>query len=97
MAEFMLNVAKQGPELSVEERNLLSVAYKNVIGTKRAAWRIASSLEEKGGRSKEIIKKFKDQIEKELNDICNQIINLLKVSLIPNSKDAESEVFFHKM
>ena len=32
-------------ELSVEERNLLSVAYKNSIGSRRTAWRAISSIE----------------------------------------------------
>jgi len=36
-----------GVELSVEERNLLSVAYKNVIGARRASWRIINSIEQK--------------------------------------------------
>ena len=43
----MKKVARQGTELTVEERNLLSVAYKNVIGARRASWRIVSSLEQK--------------------------------------------------
>jgi len=47
MVDFMKNVAKLGVELSVEERNLLSVAYKNVIGAQRSAWRIISSIEQK--------------------------------------------------
>jgi len=43
----MKKVASLGVELSVEERNLLSVAYKNVIGAQRSAWRIISSIEQK--------------------------------------------------
>ena len=31
----------------IEERNLLSVGYKNVIGARRASWRILSSIEDK--------------------------------------------------
>ena len=45
MAHYIQHVcrkrAKSGEELTVEERNLLSVAYKNVIGERRAAFRIA--------------------------------------------------------
>ena len=40
------NVANATQELSVEERNLLSVAYKNVIGSRRASWRVLSSIEQ---------------------------------------------------
>lgn len=47
MVESMKRVACLDQELTVEERNLLSVAYKNVIGARRAAWRIISSLEQK--------------------------------------------------
>ncbi|KAG0255859.1 14-3-3 protein, partial [Linnemannia exigua] len=47
MVKNMKDVASVGKELSVEERNLLSVAYKNVIGARRASWRIVSSIEQK--------------------------------------------------
>ena len=47
MVECMKRVAALDMELTVEERNLLSVAYKNVIGARRASWRIISSIEQK--------------------------------------------------
>ena len=47
MVEKMKKVAQMDVELTVEERNLLSVAYKNVIGARRASWRIISSIEQK--------------------------------------------------
>jgi 14-3-3 protein epsilon len=38
MVDHMKNVAQQPQELTVEERNLLSVAYKNVIGSRRGTF-----------------------------------------------------------
>lgn len=47
MVDAMKKVASMDLELTVEERNLLSVAYKNVIGARRASWRIITSIEQK--------------------------------------------------
>ena len=99
----MKTVADLGGELTTEERNLLSVAYKNVIGARRAAWRMLSSLEDKvddevkTGKHKKIIEEYKKNIEKELRDICQEIIHLLKESLIKSASEAEARVFFLKM
>jgi len=102
MVECMKEVAKAGHELSVEERNLLSVAYKNVIGARRASWRIVSSIESKE-ESKDmkehvsIIKEYRSKIEKELDDICDQILNLIDNDLLPHATSGESKVFYFKM
>lgn len=89
-------------ELSVEERNLLSVAYKNVIGARRASWRIISSIEQKEenkGNSThvEITKEYRTKIEAELNKICKDILEILDKNLIVSAKSGESKVFYYKM
>lgn len=65
----MKRVAAMDTELSIEERNLLSVAYKNVIGARRASWRIISSIEQKeeskGADVKlELIRQYRKQVSK---------------------------------
>ena len=48
MGSYSTQFAKSGSqELSVEERNILAVAFKNVVGTRRAAWRVLSSIQKK--------------------------------------------------
>ena len=98
MVTDMKEVAKQPQELTVEERNLLSVAYKNVIGARRASWRVVTSIEQKGDQDKlPIIKDYKAMIEQELVDICNEILSIIEDSLIPNSTSEEAKVFYYKM
>ncbi|XP_018630278.1 14-3-3 protein 4-like isoform X1 [Nicotiana tabacum] len=104
MVEFMEKVAKtvDVEELTVEERNLLSVAYKNVIGARRASWRIISSIEQKEesrGNEDHVssIKEYRGKIEAELSKICDGILNLLESHLIPVASTAESKVFYLKM
>ncbi|KAL7550229.1 hypothetical protein ACHAWF_013467 [Thalassiosira exigua] len=98
MVSDMKEVARQPQELTVEERNLLSVAYKNVIGSRRASWRVVTSIEQKGDADKmTIIKDYKVKIENELCDICNDILSIIEESLIPNSTSEEAKVFYYKM
>jgi hypothetical protein len=88
--------------LTVDERNLLSVAYKNVVGTRRASWRIISSIEQKEeskGGEKHVgsIRNYREKIEKELEGVCNDVLNVLDDTLIPKAETGESKVFYHKM
>ena len=86
----------------MDERNLLSVAYKNVVGTRRASWRIISSIEQKEeakGSDKHvgIIREYRQKIETELENVCLDVLNVLDESLIPKAETGESKVFYHKM
>ncbi|GKT83215.1 tyrosine 3-monooxygenase tryptophan 5-monooxygenase activation protein [Colletotrichum tofieldiae] len=102
MVENMKIVASEDRDLTVEERNLLSVAYKNVIGARRASWRIVTSIEQKEeskGNSSQVglIKEYRQKIEAELAKICDDILDVLDAHLIPSAKSGESKVFYHKM
>ena len=102
MVDNMKAVAAANQELSVEERNLLSVAYKNVIGARRASWRIVTSIEQKeeskGNSSQvDLIKEYRQKIEAELAKICEDILEVLNKHLIPSAQSGESKVFYHKM
>ena len=74
--QYMKSVTeKKDQELSPEERNLLSVAYKNVVGTRRSSWRVISSIEQKNSEDKrEMAKTYREKIETELRDICNEVL-----------------------
>lgn len=83
MAKQMKEFTKDGGDfdsdekLGRERRNLLSVAYKNVVGTRRASWRIISSGESKLLKENigaDEIKKYRGIIENELKSICNEVI-----------------------
>merc|ERR1712185_44321 len=102
MADFMEKVGGAPGELSVEERNLLSVAYKNAVGSRRAAWRIITSVEQKE-KSKgnednaKYAKEYCSKVEAELDKICNTILGALDANLIPKASSGESKVFYQKM
>jgi len=102
MVDAMKKVAAQNAELSVEERNLLSVAYKNVIGSRRAAWRIIASIEQKEkskGNNNHVshIKAYQSKIHKELTEIVGDVMKVIDEHLLPNSKSDEAKVFYYKM
>ncbi|XP_071941776.1 14-3-3 protein beta/alpha-like [Antedon mediterranea] len=98
--------------LSNDERNLLSVAYKNVVGARRSSWRVISSIEGKSdvmeneGKRKKT-QEYKEKVEQELKLICNEVLELLD-KLLDIEKDklknneaenneVESTVFYLKM
>ncbi|CAM8939043.1 hypothetical protein QQ045_013672 [Rhodiola kirilowii] len=102
MEKLVVATTAAGLELTVEERNLLSVAYKNVIGSLRAAWRIVSSIEQKEeGRKNEehvvLVKDYRSKVESELSQVCGGILKLIDGNLVPSATASESKVFYLKM
>ncbi|XP_067587812.1 14-3-3 protein beta/alpha-like [Pseudorca crassidens] len=99
MAAAVKAVMEQGHELSNEERKLLSVVYKNMVGAHRSSWRVISSIKQKTERNEkkqQMCKEYHEKIKAELQDICNNVLELLDKYLIPNATQPESQVFYLK-
>lgn len=105
MAKAMKTVTEldDGEPLTTEERNLLSVAYKNIVGAKRSSWRVISSIQHKAQGKEELAKKYLKKIENELESVCNEVLELLDKYLVKPGAEpadeaaAESAVFYLKM
>lgn len=101
MVDYMCRVAQMGAELNMDERNLLSCAYKNYIGARRQAWRAVHTLEQreatKGPAILNLIRGYKSEVEAELNKRCTEILSVLAADLVPKASSPESKVYFLKM
>lgn len=102
MVKAMRKVVRMNVELTAQENNLLSTAYKKYLETRRASWRLLTSIEtnESDAASKrkiKIILKYKVKIENELQAICADVQNLLSYNLIPKASTVEAKVFYFKM
>jgi len=102
MLDYMKKVVTQFKQgLTVEERNLLSVAYKNSIGSRRTAWRAVNSIAEKeaqkGSKYSGLVQSLKKKFETELNNICNDILSLIDTNLLTTATTPEERVFYYKM
>jgi len=103
MTEFLDIMVKNKTEgLTSDERNLLSIAYKNTISLRRTAIRTLLAYEMKEKKKEDsaylpYIVEYKKRIEKELEVLCEKIINNIDTSLLSRATDDESKVFYHKM
>merc|ERR1712000_137603 len=84
-------------ELTVEERNLLSVAYKNAVGSRRAAWRIITSIEQKektkgNEDNAAFAREYCTKVETELDKICGTILKLLNGNLLAKAANDDGKL-----
>merc|ERR1712048_477895 len=111
MGEKMRDLVTLRPQLETEERNLLSVAYKNVVGIQRSALRISDSFMVRyeqntdGTEKQALTRAFREKTKARLHEICHEVIDLLDDKLIPAveysnpplAKERELKVFYFKM
>ncbi|KAK3276316.1 hypothetical protein CYMTET_15599 [Cymbomonas tetramitiformis] len=103
MAAFMRRVAELRTELTVEERNLFSVAFKNSIGSRRSCWRVLNTESTRVAHQRtdlnkaKFLERYKDAVEIELTDLCYEVLDILDDYLLPHAKTSESKVFYYKL
>ena len=86
----------------VKEWNLLSIAYKNAIDSRRAAWRVITSVEQKekfNGKEQMAshAREYVAKVEGELRKIRDGILALMEKELIPSPGTDELKVLYYKM
>ena len=100
MVDFLSKVLdSKGPEVTSDESNLLSVAFKNLISSKRAACRTIAAIEQNPKYSKytDALATYKASIETKLTADCQSIIDMITKKVLSKPSDGESKAFFVKM
>ena len=100
MVDFLKPVIKEkGANLSTDERNLLSVAFKNLVSQQRTAIRTIAAIEQNQKYAKFVgsMGAYKHKIEDELYRNCDEIIALIRSDVLTKASDDESKAFFLKM
>ena len=100
MVEFLRPILKEkGGDFTVEERNLLSVGFKNLIGGKRTAIRTIAAIEQNPKYTKfaGALTAYKRKIEHEMQKNCQDIIDMIKADAMKSGSDIEGKAFFLKM
>ena len=95
-------VENKSEDLDFEERNILSVAYKNAVGMRRIAWRATSKASGiyRYEKYSPHISAYQKKLEDECVDLCKDMLTLIQKHLLPkakNSGQSESEVYFLKL
>src|ERR1700712_1500642 len=103
MIEFLEEMLKgRDKDLNSDERNLLSIAYKNAVSTRRTALRTIMAYEMKEKKKENstflpYIQEYRKKIEDELTKMCNNVISVIDNHLLKKSEDNEAKVFYLKM
>eukprot|EP00058_Branchiostoma_floridae_P015305 XP_002600793.1 hypothetical protein BRAFLDRAFT_282521 [Branchiostoma floridae] len=101
MVQCMKERVQTTPVLSNEERDLLSVAYGNAVGSRLSAWRTVSSAEQKAPDGSDDHQQaatwLRERVETEMKGLCGDVLSLLDRLLEGDNIDDEAQVFYYKM
>jgi len=91
--------SKSGEDFTIDERNLLSVGFKNLIGSQRGAIRTIGAIEQNPKYTKfgDALGAYKKKIEGELYTNCTKIVQIVEANCLKLASEDESKAFFHKM
>ena len=103
MVQFLEDMVKtRDKDLSSDERNLLSIAYKNSITSLRTALRTIMAYENKEKKKENstflpYIQEYKKKVESELVKACERVLQSIDGNLLSKASDSEAKVFYIKM
>jgi len=103
MTEFLEDFLKsKDKDLNSDERNLLSIAYKNSVSSRRSALRTIMAYEMKEKKKDNsvflpYIQEYKKKVEAELTSMSFNIIHTIDSQLLKRAEESEAKVFYLKM
>ncbi|KAI4291901.1 14-3-3 protein beta/theta/zeta [Pancytospora philotis] len=107
MAVEMRNVLQicheENLEITMSIRNLFSLAYKNLVSSRRNSWRVLFSekqkLEEKQSSELQIVEEILGRVEEELLAYSQEVLDIIDSYALTDidSKPLPNKVFFLKM
>ena len=103
MVSFLEDMLKQrDKDLNSDERNLLSIAYKNSISGLRSSLRTIMAYENKEKKKENstflpYIQEYRKKVEDELTKTCKNVLKVIDDELLKKAEDDEAKVFYIKM
>ena len=103
MAEYLEEIVNQRDKgLNNDERNLLSIAYKNSINSARNAMRTILAFESKEKKKENsqylpYIIEYKQQVQDELTQLCQRVVKIIDELLLKKDQDEDAKLFYFKM
>ena len=101
MLKYIKIHIKDKGSLNQQERNLFAIAYKNLVSSRRTAWRAITALEVeeslKKTRNVEIIKYYKEKIEEEIKEYCRDILHTIDITFSKEKFPKKDKIYFLKM